>query len=144
MLKKHNLPECHFSFTETTKKPGLSCSSFYCLNGGRCDDVTFPVARCLCTSAYYGTHCQSEYLYINTHPKLYATKRLKQPERHKIQFCGVQIVHFPIRLFYFYLLDYITHRTLILENQKKIKKYKSWKMQPGCDKIVPNVVFIKQ
>ena len=39
-----------------------------------------------------------------------------------------------LRLFYFYLLDYITHRTLILGNQKKKKKnYKSQKMQTGCD-----------
>ena len=34
--------------------------------------------------------------------------------------------------FYFYLLDYITRRTLILENQKK-KNYKSQKMRTGCD-----------
>ena len=41
---------------------------------------------------------------------------------------------YAIRLSFFYLLDYITHRTLILENQKKKKNYKSQKMQAGCDK----------
>ena len=46
----------------------------------------------------------------------------------------------------FLLLDYITHCTLILENQKKTKKkiHKSQKMLAGSDKIVLYIVFIKQ
>ena len=46
------------------------------------------------------------------------------------------------KLGFFILLDYITHCTLILENQKKI--HKSEKMLAGCDKILLYVVFIKQ
>ena len=53
-------------------------------------------------------------------------------------------MRYPVRLFYFYLLDYITSRTLILENQKKKKITSLGKCNQYVTKIVPNVVFIKQ
>ena len=39
------------------------------------------------------------------------------------------------RLFYFYLLDYITHRTLVLENQKKIKKIKKIQVSENVNRM---------
>ena len=68
--------------------------------------------------------------------------------QNEIFFCWQKNKKIRIRLFYFYLLDYITRRTLILENQKKQKKNKLQVSENAKQDVTnfffKNVAFKKQ